>query len=281
MGSWFLKYFAKSKGTELLAFDIKRSTLTSSRSVTICESVEQCTLAADLVLLCVPISEIPDMVRKCGSLMKQGSTLAEISSVKYYAHKALKGVNRKINLLCIHPMFGPGEIHLGELKILMIPVNNKNRELQILTRLFRGANIIEIPNALSHDRYVALTVGLVYYINILFSYILPKGQLHFLKKISGTTFTVQSLLSESILTDDALLISSLLLENPFAMDLVHRFNVEATRLGRLIRVGNSSRILSLVKDIKSNLSIESDLRISYQKMYAIAKLIKKYKLERS
>ncbi len=70
-----------------------------------------------------------------------------------------------------------------------------------------------MANADNHDSLVSIMISLIYFINLVFSKMLidttekynskrRKVDLKFLKQISGSSYKVQSMLSESILTDD-------------------------------------------------------------------------------
>ena len=98
-------------------------------------------------------------------------------------------------------MFGPGSIKRNTQKVLMIPVKNEERELSILNDLFLNLKIIVINDWKTHDRYMSVRLSLAYYVNILFAQCLTDQDMPSLKSLSGTSFAIQSLLSESMLTD--------------------------------------------------------------------------------
>lgn len=115
--------------------------------------------------------------------------------------------------LSIHPMFGPGAKQLRDTKILIIPVRNKRKEQRLVKSLFNEAKTIVIKSPKYHDALMAVILGMVYYVNLLLGVTLSNENIKLLKKFSGTTFYLQALLFESILTDNSSLISSLLADN--------------------------------------------------------------------
>jgi prephenate dehydrogenase len=271
MGSWFLEYFSKKRGIKLLVYDINSVSIKRSTTVIVCESVCACVKKADLVLICVPISSTPVVIKECVSNMKTGAVLAEISSIKSKTFAALKKYSKNIRPLCIHPMFGPGASGIKDTKVLMIPVKNKENELKILCSILGGANIIALPNARIHDKYMAIILGLTYYSNIVFANLLSKEEFSYLEKISGTSFRVQLLLIESILTDDPELIVSIISQNLPLRKYIHNYVNEANRLRNTIYKKNSKKIRANLLDIKSIFEQSRNLQTSYRQLYDILK----------
>jgi prephenate dehydrogenase len=269
MGSWFLEYFSKKRGIRLSVYDINAVSIKPSTMVIICESVCACVKNADLVLICVPISSTPLVIKECVSNMKTGAVLAEISSIKGKTFATLKKYSKNIIPLCIHPMFGPGASSIKDTKVLMIPVKNKENELKILYSILGGANIIVLRNARIHDKCMAIILGLTYYSNIVFANLLSKEEFPYLEKISGTSFRVQLLLIESILTDDPELIVSIISENLRVRKYIHNYVNEADRLRNTIYKKNSSKIRANLLNIKSIFEQSRNLQTSYRQLYDI------------
>jgi prephenate dehydrogenase len=268
MGHWFVRYLSKTHNS-LLVFDIRSNSAYDRSGVIVCKSLNECVAHADVVIICVPLSETSVMIRKCAAIMRIGASLIEISSIKYNTYRALKQIKRRINLLCIHPMFGPGSIKSNTRKILMIPVKNKKIELHILYCLFADIKISVIKDWKIHDEYMSVLLSLVYYINILFAGILAGQDISTLKALSGTTFAIQSLLSEGMLSDESSLITSLLVENPLAFDLVKRYNSQSAILAEYIFNRDKPKIKSLIEDTKAALARNIDLDLSYSKIYEV------------
>jgi prephenate dehydrogenase len=242
--------------------------------MTIYENFSQCVETADLVLVCVPVKNTPSSTKKCASKMKSGAILAEISSLKHQAFKTLKKISTDIKPLCIHPMFGPGTMDIKQMKILLIPVKNEENELKILNDIFEGAIITVIPNANIHDELIAIVLGLTHYINIIFAGFLSQENHSYLKKVSGTTFRVQSLISESILTEDPDLIIDLLMDNPTVRKHIQKYLREAHKVAKLIFDENDLKLKTKFVKIRSLLQERQNLEVSYKRMYHIIEKLK-------
>jgi prephenate dehydrogenase len=274
MGSWFSKYFSNNMRIKQLVYDINPQSIRSYSNVVVCENITQCISYADLVLLCVPVAQTPSLITYCALKMKSHSILAEISSVKYRTFKALKRVSKKVKPLCIHPMFGPGAPSISQMKILLVPVKNKVTELNILNSIFEGAKITILPDPHTHDEAIAIVLGLTYYMNLVFSNTVSHENLLTLKNASGTTFAIQSLLSESILTDQPDLITSLLVENPFVKKHIQKYLRNALAFSRLVFDRDDRKLKARFTVIKSHVQEQQNLELAYKQMYQIIEQLK-------
>lgn len=274
MGSWFSKYFSNNMRIKQLVYDINPQSIRSYSNVVVCENITKCISSADLVLLCVPVAQTPSLITYCALKMKSRSILAEISSVKYRTFKALKRVSKKVKPLCIHPMFGPGAPSISQMKILLVPVKNKVTELNILNSIFEGAKITILPDPHTHDEAIAIVLGLTYYMNLVFSNTVSHENLLTLKNASGTTFAIQSLLSESILTDQPDLITSLLVENPFVKKHIQKYLRNALAFSRLVFDRDDRKLKARFTVIKSHVQEQQNLELAYKQMYQIIEQLK-------
>lgn len=273
MGIWFSRYF-KGKAVTLLLHDINITSLKRSNSVIICENLDKCVQNADLVLVCVPMSEMSDILKKCILSMKAGAILAEISSLKGRSFKQLKKASKTIRPLCIHPMFGPAANNLGLMKIILVPVRDESVELRILEELFRGATIGIIRDPKLHDKLMATILGLTYFTNLAFAKFISKQDYRSLKKFSGTTFRIQSMLSMSVLIDDPDLIFSLLSENYMVSDSIHKFMIEAEKLEGYLFQKDRKKVKSLLEEIRS-IYQRKNLEESYANIYRMMSSLNK------
>jgi prephenate dehydrogenase len=273
MGIWFSRYL-KGKAVTLLLHDVNSSCLKQSKNVVVCDNLEKCVRNADLVLVCVPISEMSDTLKKCTPSMKAGAILAEISSLKGRSFKQLKKASKAVQPLCIHPMFGPAVNNLGLMKIILVPVIDESVELRILEELFKGATIGIIRDPKLHDKLMATILGLTYFTNLAFANFISKQDYRSLKKFSGTTFRIQSMLSMSVLIDDPDLIFSLLSENYMVSDHIHKFMIEAEKLVEYLVQKDRKKVRSLLEEIRS-IYQRNNLEESYANIYRMMSSLNK------
>lgn len=273
MGSWFVSYFSRRKA-RITAYDANRESLGSLPSnAFIATTLADCVKDADMVIICVPVQLTAKVIRECARHMKPGAAMSEISSVKYQTFRALAKISSDLTPLCIHPMFGPGASNKKQFKLLMIPVRNKEIELRLLRETFEAASIKVLPNAKAHDNDIAVILGLTYFMNIVFAKVVARKKMDLLREISGTTFGIQSMLAESILTDEPSLISALITGNPSAASQIRHYVREASKVAKAASTGNSIRIEKEVRQLK-RLHKDQALQDSYKRLYEIVETLK-------
>jgi prephenate dehydrogenase len=268
MGSWFTSYFAH-RGLDVSAFDINQKMLKPSGKVKIQNNLNACVKDADFVLVCVPVQKTPQAIKECSRSMKDGAVIAEISSVKKKTFMALKKTPLNLHPLCIHPMFGPGTNKTVETRILLVPVRNEKLELEIAHEIFENSSLNVLSDAEEHDKAIAIVLGLTYFANIVFAKMMSSSNISVLKQVSGTTFGLQSLIAESILTEEPDLIVALIGENVYAKKYIHQYLKEAKLLARLTTAKERVDLEAELKKVKLSIQKKQDLQQSYQRMYDI------------
>jgi prephenate dehydrogenase len=173
-------------------------------------------------------------------------------------------------------MFGPGAEDMKNMNILIIPVRDEKEETSISKCLFQDALITVLPSPKIHDDLIAIVLGLTHYINIIFGSFLSKENFDLLKKVSGTTFELQSLLCRSIFTDAPDLIVALLSENPSTRRYIQSYVKNANKLAKLIFEGDEMELKAHVLKTKSILEQQQNLELSYQRMYHVVKELNKH-----
>ena len=261
MGTWFCRYFAQRNGHDVLAFDVKPFRISEVKNAA---TIPDCVKNADLVIVCVPVRQMTTVILECAKWMKKkGAALAEISSVKARTLPTLKKTRQDINTLSCHPMFGPGANEKNHLKVLAIPVRNKTKEMDMIRRIFAGMTMIELPDARTHDKAIAIVLGLTYFMNVVFACMLAREDLINLNKIGGTTFTIQALLAQSVMTDEPDLIAALLRDNPQIAKYMRAYMGEATSL----LSARETILAPRLKITKKRLQDQVDLGAAYKRMY--------------
>lgn len=271
MGLWFSNYFSQKNNYRVFLYDerkIKLESISNRKKVIICKSFQTCVSKADIVIVCVPLRLTIPVIKKCISIMKNRACIVEISSLKSNIFNSMLKIPKHLTPLSIHPMFGPGARNLSDTKILIIPIRNENREKNLVKSLFSGARTIVIKDPQTHDSIMAIILGMIYYVNLLLASSLSKEDITLLKRVSGTTFYLQKLLFESILTDNSSLIVSLLADNKQLVGYLKRYNEESARLFAMI-TKNKNMLQTRINRIKKGYPNRRDISSSYEKMYSI------------
>ena len=271
MGLWFCDYFSKKNDFNVSLYDKRKINLGLKKypyNITVCNSLETCVRKADIVIVCVPIRITIAVINKCIPIMKKGACIVEITSLKTDIFDSLLKIPDHLVPISIHPMFGPGAKQLRDTKILILPVRNKRKEQRLVKSLFNEAKTIVIKSPKYHDALMAVILGMVYYVNLLLGVTLSNENITLLKKFSGTTFYLQALLFESILTDNSSLISSLLADNKELLKYLRKFNEESSKLFSML-TKNKAELEKRINKIKKNYPNKRNIVSSYEKMYSI------------
>jgi len=271
MGKWFANYFHKM-GFKVKGFDTNNEI--KEKFIDKAHSLVSAILQIDYVLLCTPTKNTPEIIRLISKEMKRGSYLIEISSHKSKTAQTLLKTPSKINPICIHPMFGPGIKNIAGKNVIIVPIKDAQKELTATKLLFPGANFVTI-DAVEHDKKIAVILGLTHLINIAFANILAKDEkISLTEKMAGTTFKAQRIITESILTESAELIETIV-SNPEVRKYGEEFWKDIGRLLTNSQEGKSEEIINYIKSSQEKISKNVDLEKSYKKLSTMIKTIEK------
>jgi prephenate dehydrogenase len=151
--------------------------------------------------------------------------------------------------------------------MLAVPVRSRAKELAAIRAAFPGMSVRVLPDAGAHDRAIAAVLGLTYFANIAFASILAKEDLATLKKVGGTTFAVQSMLAESVMTDEPELAVALMRDNPHAVKYARMYMKQAQALAS----AGDRALAEKLERTKKGLQKKTDIDASYRRMYRMLK----------
>ena len=303
MGKWFFDYFINIKKgyynlensrniiiDKILLYDIKdinyisiQQNLNKEEVVIVSTNISESIKMSDIIIFCTPLEEIINLINFNFNSFKRGSIIVDISSIKSAVYEILSSISSKkdVTTLCIHPMFGPGaSISSVTNKIIFIPVNKNKRETEenLLNNIFPIFEIIKIEEPYKHDLSISVIISMIYFINVVFSKFLIElsnakefqfedNIINFFKKVSGSSFKLQSLLSESILTDDLSLFNTLFIDNSTSFQIFQKYNHIFNQL--LDRVGKKDKdfLKDFIQTTKNNIKKDTDIDNSYEMLY--------------
>ena len=270
MGKWFSEYFLK-KGFEVTGFD---NTNPISKNIKEAGSLISAILNVDYVLLSTPTKKTPEIIRLIAKEMKRESYLIDITSQKLKTAAALGKIPAKVSPICIHPMFGPGAKNLKNHNIILVPIKDGKKELNIARNLFPDGNFVTIDST-EHDKKIAMILGLTHLINIAFANILAKDDKILLtEKMAGTTFKAQKILAESIMTESPELIETII-SNPEIRRVAEEYWKDVGRLLASAQEGKGEEIIEYININKEKISQNVDLEKSYKKLTKMVNTIDK------
>jgi prephenate dehydrogenase len=126
-----------------------------------------------------------------------------------------------------------------------------------------------LSDAKEHDKAIAIVLGLTYFANIVFAKVMSSSNISMLKKVSGTTFGLQSLIAESILTEEPDLVIALVGENLYVKKYIDQYLEEAQAIAGLAITNKTGDLKAELQKIKQYIQKRQNLQQSYQRMYEI------------
>lgn len=274
MGTWFARYF-NSRGHTVIISDIRKNSarsVASSLGVEVAMSNWEAVSDADIVLVSVPINSVLDVIKDLEPNISDDSVLIEISSIKSgIVPKLCDLVRKKVKTISIHPMFGPAVESIKDKTIVVTPVVSEESEVLITRDLFEEAKILVVEHK-RHDRIMAVNLSLTYYLNVAFAGVLDDLDIALLKRLGGTTFTVQLAVLESVVNEDPDLVYHLIRENSFSDLYLNAFLDEVNKLRATLN--DKEKFDNLYNGLKKSLEQDPDYRYADERRYKAFKALK-------
>ena len=171
-------------------------------------------------------------------------------------------------------MFGPGTKIIKGQNIISVPIKDAKKELTVAKSLFEGANFVTI-DAAEHDKKIAVILGLTHLMNLVFANIISKDEkMNLTEKMSGTTFRVQKILAESIMTESPELIETII-ANPEIRRVAEELWKDIGRLLTAVQESKTEEVITYIKECQERLSKHTDTNESYKKLTKMVKTIEK------
>ncbi len=169
MGRW-LADFAKKNLGEVTVNDVnaaKAEKVASELGVS-AKPITEAAAQAELLLVAVPISKTPRVVESLAKLARKGTLLVDVASVKSEVVEAMREIEGDIELVSIHPLFGPGAASVKGKDIVAIPVRPGKRYAELKKRLTDlGARVTEMDSE-EHDRLMAIIQCMTHFVLIVY-----------------------------------------------------------------------------------------------------------------
>ncbi|MEM3736650.1 MAG: prephenate dehydrogenase/arogenate dehydrogenase family protein [Candidatus Bathyarchaeia archaeon] len=277
MGRWFARFFS-NKGYSVTitgrSFE-KAEKIANELGVGFAKANREAASEADIILVATPIETTAGVIRELRGSVRRGAILFDIASVKSSIIEALEEASKLgARTASVHPMFGPGAESMHGQKVIIIPVRGDLTVVHQLTELFEeeGAVVHLLPDGATHDRIMALVLALPHFLNAVFALTVPPETINDIKKMAGTTFTLQLLVAESTLQD--LNLSAQLQTSNMAFQglLVETLKI-AKRLGDAVSSGDRVVVKKLLEEAKAHLALDPDFQKAYEKFYAALRAI--------
>ncbi|MFW9886048.1 MAG: prephenate dehydrogenase/arogenate dehydrogenase family protein [Candidatus Thorarchaeota archaeon] len=270
MGMWLINHFV-SQGHILVGSDSRSDELrelAETHDLILASSNSAAVKDADVVVVSVPVTKTSEVIQNIAPQMKPDAVLCEISSVKGKIPMTLQEASKKgIRPLCIHPMFGPGTRSLKK-RIILIPIVNLAVEDGIVEILFPDSEII-VADQEEHDKIIALTISLPYFVNMILASVLADEDVNLLERLGGTTFTMQLMLTASIMSQSHTLHSTMQFENKHVLNLLQKLQLRMRESIASLSDIDFGRFEQIFLEAKNGLGEGVDLGQKYNEMYTV------------
>lgn len=271
MGQWFTNYFIEKK-IETTIYDIDHQKIQDKyfeKKVNISDNLISATEESDIILISVPIHLTAKMVLDISELAKDGCFIIEIASFKEeIINYCKKTIRNNVNYLSIHPMFGPGAKNLNNAKMILVTVNDTEKEVSETKKIFPEANVIS-TSAKEHDESMSIILSFTQFINFAYASVLSYKNLKKIRRLSGTSFNIQLTIAEAILHDDPEFLSTLQIENKYVIPQITNFVNESKDILELISKKDHKKLSSKLKKLKMVMEKDTGYDTAYSKMYEI------------
>ncbi|MGQ9788361.1 MAG: prephenate dehydrogenase/arogenate dehydrogenase family protein [Candidatus Hadarchaeaceae archaeon] len=164
MGRWLAK-FSKRLGEVVVSdVDLAKAKRAATELKVKADSQERAVANSEIIFVAVPISSTPQVLKEVATLASKGALLIDVASVKLEVVKAMREIEQEVELVSIHPLFGPGASKVRNKDIVIIPVRTGKRYRKLKKFLIsEGARIIE-TNAELHDQTMAVVQCLSHFV---------------------------------------------------------------------------------------------------------------------
>jgi len=180
---------------------------------------------SDIVIPCVPISKFEETINLVKDKLVSGCLVVDVCSINLMPEKAMKKMlDKKIDLLSTHPMFGPDSTKNGtffeNLNFIFHPTRiNDAEKCNAFLKLWKnlGCNMVPMTPE-EHDRQAAFTHA--------FAFLVGKVGMNMnVRKntISTKGFDCLMYNQQAIENDSSLLFQDMMLFNPFAKEMLSQF----------------------------------------------------------
>lgn len=276
MGQWFSRFF-RDRG-----FSVIISSRSPERAALVAEEIGvryekssfDAVRNADVVIISIPIGVTAKVIREISGYLKAGTILFDIASIKGEIIEALMKANALgIRTISVHPLFGPGAKSIDGKRVLIIPVSEDPDLLKEISGMFKGATVQIVRSGEEHDMMMALTLCLPHFLNIVFGKTLSKADIRDLKKFGGTTFTLQLMLAETVLSEDPTLYYEIQKQNKVFIKVLDNFTEMVKESALTIKDKNRALFLKDFEKVKTSFSKDPEFMKAYENFYKAFKAI--------
>ncbi len=235
IGQWFSRFFV-GQGYPVLVSGRTRG-----------PSLSEITRDCPVVIVAVPIGVTCEVIRKIGPLMKSGSLLMDMTSLKQEPVRAmLEACSSEV--IGLHPLFGPGEPSMSGQNIVICPARGEKWLPWVRELLSKnGARLVEASPE-RHDQIMAVVQGFNHLETILMGLVLQEAGLEpeVLEQFSTPALRTKMRLVEKVFSHPALYAEIITL-NPAVRRLVSLWETKLAELCGVAKKESAAELLRFME----------------------------------
>ncbi len=217
MGRWFTRFFLE-QGDYVIVSSRSPEKLSQLKEfgVEIAGSVDA-VRRADRVLICVPIENFEEVVKKIHSHVRPDQVIMDICSIKEIPVKIMHEHIKTGITLGTHPVFGPGAKNIRDQNFVLTPTTKTE---EVFAQKFgdwlkeAGANVF-VMSPRRHDELMSVVLGLPHFLGLVVcDTLLDYGNFLEAKRIAGASFRMLSMLAEAVASEETKFYASLQMKLP-------------------------------------------------------------------
>lgn len=274
MGQWFARLFLND-GMEVAISDNRCEEIREEKIILAGELMTNAMAIsrADAVLISVPIDNFEEAIKEVSCHVQPGQVVIEISSIKARPMELMHKYIAKGLVLGVHPMFGPGAVNLANKNFVLTPTNNKEKDLAHRVELHlkkKGARVSQMSPD-EHDELMAIILGLPSFIAIVSAdTLLSLNRLQKTRKISGSTYKLLLMLTESVVAEDANLYAALQMTLPNIAEIENLFLCKAATWVDMVKNRDKLKLIEKLHNLENDFKKENpNFAGDYQNMYKV------------
>lgn len=265
MGLWFKKFF-QANGCKVLIAG-RRTKL----------SHKDCAKKADVVVVCVPIENTVDVIKKIGLHVREDALLMDLTSIKEGPVKAMKKFS-KAEVIGTHPVFGPSVRSIKGQTVVLCRGRGKKGFLWLKNILEKNGAGIKITTAKHHDEMMAVIQGVIHFSTITISHTLKELGISVREseEFSSPIYKLRLDMVGRILNQDPKLYADIEILNPRAKKAIKSYLKTSKRLLKIIQKKDRQGFIKYFKEA-SNYFGDFKKEAEEYSNYLIEKLVERGK----
>jgi prephenate dehydrogenase/chorismate mutase len=206
----------------------------------------------DVIMVATPLDNISSVLKMIRDIVVQedigGKLIFDIATIKRGVVNVLLSFPENIRVCSIHPLFGGNISTTFGRKIVLVPIRDDGGCRDLIDILSPYGFNFFISDYMTHDRMISCTIGLPYFIALVYGRLILDLGLGNVEPFGGTSYEIFRNYVESILLSDKPdFIASLLCDDEVRLALIRYLNYAVDILND-VSIESMSRLLDELRD---------------------------------